>query len=135
MAANLRTTFAQLRDVLKASAGGFRVTHDDADHYGVEAPVGPATLKAWGGKARASTIPVAWVQTAKSHVGYHLMGIQGNAKLLESLSADLRARMHGKTCFNFESLDDAMKRELERVTAESLRAMKKVGYIADTPAE
>lgn len=42
--------------------------------------------------------------------------------------------MHGKSCFNFKTVDDALLKELEQVTAESLRGMQGAGYISDVPA-
>jgi hypothetical protein len=42
----------------------------------------------------------------------------------------LRAHMQGKSCFNFKTVDEALFRELARVTAESLHGMKKAGYVA-----
>jgi hypothetical protein len=62
------------------------------------------------------------------------MGIAGNAKVTANLSAALRAHRQGKSCFNFNAIDDALMSELERVTAESLRGMKKAGYIRDVPS-
>jgi hypothetical protein len=49
-------------------------------------------------------IPVAWVQIGKAYVSYHLMGVSGNAKLCDTLSAKLKARMEGQTCFNFKAV-------------------------------
>ena len=135
MTTTLQPVFARLRRVLVASAPGYSVSEDTARRFGLEGPVGPATLQAWGGKVRAQAIPVAWVEVRKAYVSYHLImiGIVENAKLAASLSAALRTHMHGKSCFNFEVVDDALMPELERVTTESLCGMKKAGYIGDTP--
>jgi len=51
--------FARLRDVLQKNAGTFHVGRNTTDHYSLNAPVGPATLRAWGGKVKRPTIPVA----------------------------------------------------------------------------
>lgn len=37
--------------------------------------------------------------------------------LLDGLPAALRKRMQGKSCFNFTSLDDTARSELERLAA------------------
>jgi hypothetical protein len=126
--------FAQLRELLRAHAADFTVSHDTVTGYGLEAPVGPATLQAWGGKSKARTIPVASVKVGKAYVSYHLMGMPGNARLVASLSDALRARMQGTSCFNFKQvLDDDLLEELQRATVESLRGLKKGGYISDAP--
>lgn len=134
MTAALEKVFARLRDVLAAHAAGFVVSHDSTQRYGLEAPVGPATVRAWGGKARTPTIPVAWVEVRKAYVSYHLMGIAGHPTLAASLSSELRAHAHGKSCFNFKTVDESLMSELARVTGQSLLAMRKAGYVADGPA-
>ena len=58
------------------------------------------------------------------------MGIAGNSKI--EISAQLRARMQGKTCFNFEATDDAAFVELSRVTRESLDGLRSAGYVETT---
>jgi TonB family protein len=115
--------------LLEVHAGEFSVADDTEGRYGLEGPVGPATVHAWGGMVKTGTIPVAWVSVGKEYVSYHLMGVQGNPRLMATLSAELRARMQGKSCFNFKTVDEALFRELAEVTAESLHGMRKAGYI------
>jgi hypothetical protein len=129
----LQRVFARLREVLLAHQAGFSVSHDTAGRYGLEARVGPATVRAWGGKIKMERIPIAWVEVRKSYVGYHLIGLDGNAKLIASLSAPLRAQMQGKTCFHFNTVDETLLLELRRVTADSLRGLGKAGFISDEP--
>ena len=129
-----RPVFARLRDLLHAHESDFTITHDTPERYGLEAPIGPATVRAWGGTVRTAKIPVAWVEMRKTCVSYHLMGISGNARLIASLSKPLRARMQGKACFNFTTVEDTLFQELQTVTAESLRGMRNAGFIVDRPA-
>jgi hypothetical protein len=131
MSGTFQPVFARLRDLLRAHEAGFAVTHNTPERYGLEAPVGPATAKAWGAKVKTAKIPVAWVEIRKNYVSYHLMGVNGNAKLIASLSKPLRARMQGKACFNFTTVDNALLQELQTVTAESLRGLKKAGFVSD----
>jgi hypothetical protein len=130
MSAAIRAVFTRLWSLLEAHAGEFHVAADTHSRYGLEGPIGPATMRAWGGKARASAIPVAWVTIGKAYVSDHLMGVQGNARLMATVSYELRARMQGQSCFNFTRVDDALFRELARVTAESLQGMRKAGHVA-----
>jgi hypothetical protein len=131
MSPEFQSVFARLRDILKAHAGGLTVGRDTADHYSLEAPAGPATLRAWGGKVKSQTIPIAWVQVGKSYVSYHLMGIYGNPKLLDGYSKELKARMQGKSCFNFKTVDESLFEELERLTIKSITGMRKAGYTSE----
>ena len=41
-------------------------------------------------------------------------------RLRESMSEKLRARMQGKSCFNFKTADETLFQELERVTTKGL---------------
>jgi len=131
MPGTFEPVFARLREILHAHESTFTIAHNTTERYGLDAPVGPATIRAWGGKVRTPRIPVAWVEMRKTYVSYHLMGINGNAKLIASLSKPLRARMQGKTCFTFTAVDDVLLRELQTVTAESLRGLKKAGFVSD----
>jgi hypothetical protein len=131
MAAQFQDVFARLRELLVKQAEDFTVERDTADYYGLHAPIGPATVRAWGGKVQGPTIPVDWVQIGKTYVSYHLMGVYGNPKLLDGVSKKLVARMQGKSCFNFKSVDEGLFEELERLTVKSIAGMKKAGFIAD----
>jgi hypothetical protein len=122
-------TFRDLRQVLVQSAARFTVAADSATRFCLEAPVGPATLQAWGGKRKRSTIPVAWIDRGKSYVSFHLMGIDGRDDVVANLSDGLRARMQGRTCFNFVTPDAELFEELQRVTQRTLSGMRTAGYI------
>jgi hypothetical protein len=129
MSMEFESVFVRLREILKTHAGSLSVNVDSADYFSLHASTGPATLKAWGGKLKSPTIPVAWVQIEKAYVSYHLMGMYGNAKLLDAMSNELKARMQGKACFNFKNNDDALFKELEQ-TRESIAGFRKAGYIS-----
>jgi len=129
MSANLEPVFTRLRVLLKANSDRFAVTKDTTTHYGLEAPTGPATVRAWRGKMRAQKIPVAWIQIGKGYVSYHLMGVYGNPKLLAGVSKELLARMQGKSCFNFKNVDEGLFQELDGLTAKALLDMKKGGFV------
>jgi hypothetical protein len=134
MSPQFQPVFQRLRDILKTHAPDFAVGQDTPDYYGLEAPVGPATLRAWKGKVKRPTIPVAWVQSGKGYVSYHLMGVYGNPKLLEKCTDELRAHMQGKSCFNFKAVDETLFRELAGLTAQSLNGMAKAGFISEQPS-
>jgi hypothetical protein len=119
--------FTDLRAILERHAGSLAVSDDSSKRYGLAAPIGPATLKAWGGKAKRSTIPVAWTEIGKAYVSFHLMGLEA---VSASISPALAARLQGKTCFNFAKPDAALFDELDALTAQSIAAMRKAGFCA-----
>jgi len=130
MSAQFDIVFSRLRSLLQKQLPEFSVGRDTKDHYSLEAPTGPATVQAWRGKMKTPVIPVAWVKKTKSYVGFHLTGVYGNPKLLDGCSRELKARMQGKSCFNFKIIDEPLFKELEGLTTLSLQGMKNAGFIA-----
>jgi len=127
--ASFAEVFQSLRSVLQKHAATLDVREDTATKYCLEAPIGPATLQSWGGKARSARIPVAWVEAGKSYVSYHLMGI-AVPSVQAGMTKALKARMQGKTCFNFTVADPTLLTELDSLTAASITAFKKAGFTA-----
>jgi hypothetical protein len=130
-AADIAALFARLRSILQQYAGQFRVADDSASCYCLEANPGPASLRAWKGNVKRSTIPVAWIQLGKTYVSFHLMALYSCKQLLDGMSKELRARMQGKTCFNFTTVNEWLFRELETLTAEGLSAFRQAGFIVE----
>ena len=126
------SVFVRLRGILEKHSAALTVKADAPGHYSLEASAGPAAVKAWGGKVKKPMIPVAWVQVGKAYVSYHLMGIYGNTRLLDGLSKELKARMQGKTCFNFKVVDEKLFKELDPLTARAIAAFKEAGYVRMT---
>jgi len=116
-----------LRGLLQTQATRLSVADDTPTRYCLEAAVGPATLQAWGGKVKRPTIPVAWVEIGKAYVSYHLMSM--STPLGDGMSKELKARMQGKTCFNFTREDDVLFTELEALTSKGIAAFRKAGFI------
>lgn len=122
--------FARLKKILQKYSVPFTVKPDTTAKYGLYATIGLATLKIWGGKMKKPVMPVAWIETGKAYVSDHLMGVYGNTKLLEGLAKELKARIQGKTCFNFKKVDENIFPELDLLTARSIDAFRKAGFIA-----
>ena len=124
----LIAVFHSLRGLLQPHAVSLTVCDDTETKYCLTAPVGPATLQSWGGKSRRAAIPVAWVELGKAYVSYHLMGVTVPT-VRAGMSEALRARMHGRTCFNFTVNDDSIFAELEALTAASIAAFRHEGFV------
>lgn len=69
------------------------------------------------------------VQLKKAYVSYHLMPVYVKPELLSGLSPDLKARMQGKSCFNFTSLDAQLLTELAALTKAGYASYKEQGYV------
>jgi hypothetical protein len=129
-ATEFASVFGRLRAILAQHAGGLTVTDDSPTRYCLEGKAGPATVRAWGGKTRRATIPVAWAQVGKSYVSFHLMPAYGDAALRNRISEKLNAHMQGKSCFNFTKGDEPLFKELEQLTAQGILVFRRAGFVA-----
>ncbi|HEY4531099.1 MAG TPA: hypothetical protein VIG97_12400 [Luteimonas sp.] len=112
---DLESTFVQLSAMLRKHASAFSIRTDEPGHLYVEIPA--ATPKGKPGFFGA-------VQVKKSYVSYHLMPVYEDPGLLDGISAALRARMQGKSCFNFTRHDAALFNELDALTARCAAAAR-----------
>lgn len=128
MATEFDIVFNRLRKILQKHSGSFIVKPDTDAKYGLYAQAGPAALKAWGGIMKKPMMPLAWVETKKSYVSFHIMGLYGNTILINSMSEKLKARMQGKTCFNFKTCDEKLFTELEEITVRGIAGFIKAGF-------
>jgi hypothetical protein len=111
--------FARLRAILESHSARLKISQDAPDHYCLDIPFSPKLKKAF---------PVAWVKTGKAYVSYHFMPVYMFPRLRDSMSKKLRARMQGKSCFNFKLVDEELFIELEQVTAKGLAMAREAGF-------
>lgn len=69
------------------------------------------------------------VQLRKNYVSYYLMPVYLFPDLLNDISADLRKRMQGKSCFNFKKPDPALFAELAALTQAGFERYQAAGYV------
>lgn len=69
------------------------------------------------------------VQIKKNFVSYHLMPIYMQPDLLEAVSPELKAKMQGKSCFNFKTVEPDLFKELDALTKASFRSYKESGFV------
>jgi len=65
------------------------------------------------------------VISGRAHVSFHLMPLYWDSSLTKKLSADLKKKMEGKSCFNFTEPDAKLFRELAKVTAGGFALYKR----------
>jgi hypothetical protein len=111
--------FAELRPLLARHASALVVTRDEPDEFQVETNrSGPSGTRMWFGA----------VQVREHHVSVHLMPVYSHQDLLADISDELRARMLGKSCFNFTA-DDASPELIGELSALVDRGLER--YRAD----
>lgn len=116
MATNaLDEVYIALRDVMARHTTGLSMVDDKPGNTTVESHDEDAKGKArWFGA----------VQTKKNYVSYHLIPVYEDPTLLEGISPELKARMQGKSCFNFKTIDLELFDELGALTATGTMAFK-----------
>jgi hypothetical protein len=107
--------FAALREILAAHAKGLKVTADGPKGYSLNTPFSPRWKK---------ELFFGAVQVTKNYVSFHLFPVYMYPDLLDGLSPELKARMQGKSCFNFRAPDPALFRELAALAKAGLARMK-----------
>lgn len=119
MNAKFESIFIRLREILQKHSAKLKVTADKPDYYCLEVAFSPKLKKAF---------PVAWVKVGKAYVSYHFMPVYMFPELRVSMSDKLRARMQGKSCFNFKVVDEALFKELKNLTTEGFAICRKAGF-------
>src|SRR4051794_1326391 len=120
MSNDFDTVFSALRDILKRHAGKLTVTQDTASCYTLEGGLQPTHKKPF---------PIAWVTIGKAYVSFHHMGVYARPNLLAGFSKELKARMQGKSCFNFKSCDPLLFAELEALTVQAFDAFRSAPFM------
>ena len=120
MTKDFAKVFAALREILQRHAGKLSVKEDSANCYCLE-----------GGLHPKHKVPmsIAWVSVGKAYVSFHHMGVYARPDLLKGVSPELKARMQGKSCFNFTSVDEALFGELEELTVRSFDAFRNAPFM------
>jgi hypothetical protein len=107
--------YEQLRGILKPFEASLRKEQDTPQGYSLNTPYS----KKWGKEIffGAATIK-------KNYVSFYLMPVYMHPELLEGISPELKARMQGKSCFNFKKMEPALFEELNRLTKRSFDRCK-----------
>ncbi len=120
MADSFTEIFATLRAILEKHQGQLVVSENSPTRYCLEGGLHPKHKK---------PMPIAWVELGKNYVSFHHVGVYARPDLLEDISKKLKARMQGKSCFNFTSLDEPLISELEEMTVRAFTAFQKLPYM------
>ena len=118
--ADLTSVAAELKALLAPYEGRLNVSGEGRDDYALETPY----VERW-----KKPLYFGGVRTGRAYVSYHLMPVYMHPELLDGISPALRARMQGKSCFNFRAADPALFAELRRLTAAGFARFQAEGYV------
>ena len=107
--------FEQLRDVLEKYERRLILQADTPDNYSLDTPFSARYKK---------TLFFGAVRINKSYVSYHLMPVYVFPELLQGISPELKARMQGKSCFNFKTIEVSQVKELAWLTQAGFKRFK-----------
>ncbi len=107
--------FEQLRDVLKKYERRLVLQADTPYNYSLDTPFSAQYKK---------TLFFGAVRINKSYVSYHLMPIYVFPELSQGISPELKARMQGKSCFNFKAIEASQVKELAWLTQAGFERFK-----------
>jgi len=119
-AESLSDVFSALRSILQRHSGKLAVTKDTPTRYCLTGGLHPKHKK---------PMPIAWVEVGKNYVSFHHMGVYARPDLLNGISKELKARMQGKSCFNFTKVDPPLFSELEELTVRGFDAFRSAPFM------
>lgn len=120
---NFAAVFQRLRGILKPLIPPLLPEADEPDSFSLIAPPQARFPQYPRG------LPFGSIRIGKRYVSYHLMPVYAFPDMLNNASPQLRKRMQGKSCFNFNKLDDTMVGELHAVTAAGLERYRQEGLL------
>ena len=117
---DLAAVYAELHKIMSPYADKLEVKRDDGEELYVDTP-----------HIQKNKKPLFFgaVQVKKSYVAYHLMPVYLKPDLLVSVSPELKARMQGKSCFNFKASEPALFKELSALTKSAFASYQEQGYV------
>jgi hypothetical protein len=118
--ADFASTFVDLKQVLAPFAPRLLVKRDSDDDYYLDAPFS---------EKYGRELFFGAVQIRKNYVSLHLMPVYLFPELLDGVSAALRKRMQGKSCFNFRSVEPELLRELKELAARGFERLEAEGVV------
>ncbi len=114
------SVFTELRKILAPYAEKLAVTRDDDQELYLETRYVQKNKK---------PLFFGAVQVKKSYVSFHLMPVYAKPELLSSASSELKARMQGKSCFNFTTVETTLFKELAALTKAGYGSYKEQGFV------
>jgi len=117
---DLNPVFTELRNILSPYANDLKVTRDGENELYLD------TLHIQKNK---KPLFFGAVQIKKSYVSFHLMPVYVKPELLRSASPELKARMQGKSCFNFTRVEPDLLKELAALTEAGYASYQEEGFV------
>ncbi|MBX2847428.1 MAG: hypothetical protein KTR16_03855 [Acidiferrobacterales bacterium] len=112
--------YAELKLIMSSNLSGLSVVKDKPGYFYLD------TKKV---DEKGKPYFFGMVKMSAKKVAYHLMPVYCEPSLLEPISAELKKRMQGKSCFNFTKNQPELLEELKTLTASCIDSYKVAGKI------
>jgi len=112
---NFQLVFERLRDILKPYESQLNVTQDTTENYYLEGHYSKKFKK---------NLFFGSAQIKKNYVSFYLMPVYMFPELLDMISPELKKRMQGKSCFNFNKVDEVLFEELAALVGQGFERLK-----------
>ena len=125
MAAGTATVFSSLKPVFSKVAEHLAVRTDTQTEYALVTR-SPSPFR----QHKGHPLDFGSLHVRKSYVSLHLMPLYMCPKLNQAISAPLRKRMQGKTCFNFkDNPESELVSELKRLAEDGFKQWSERNWI------
>ena len=115
---DLKSVYDELVKIMKKQTKNLKVSTDNKSNYSLTGPMSEKFNKElWFGG----------VQIKKNYVSYHLMPVYMYSDLIKEIPDELKKRMQGKSCFNFNKIDKDLFIQLAELTDKSIKTFKQRG--------
>ena len=114
------TLFSALRAMLLPHRSSLSVVHDDPEHFYANCARSDA-------KGKAQFFCAIKV-SGRKHL-FHFMPVYDFPELIDTISPALKKRMQGKSCFNFESMDQDLVAELKGLVGQGVERYRASGKL------
>ena len=106
--------------------GKLKLNHDQDGSWTLETKAASFEVSA-GGKwqTRRKPFMVAAVRAGKAYVSFHFMAVYMHPELVRKYAPDLKKRMQGKACFNFQTYDAGAAAGLKALLKAGIEGMRK----------
>lgn len=117
---DFNSVFEELKKVMSPFTKKLKVTKDEKSGYTVNADYSEKYKR---------EIFFGGIEIKKNYVSYYLFPVYMFPDLLKDISPELKKRMQGKSCFNFNRKDKVLFAELKNLTKQGFEKMTEEGYI------
>ncbi len=118
MVSDFEAVFGELKVLFERHTIGYQITTDTPGKYYVAISTSTSPKPIWFGG----------VEINRNYVSFHLMPVYCCPDLMTSCSDELRARMQGKACFNFKTVNQSLFSELEGLLIRGKDRFEKIDF-------